>query len=237
MLAQIESLTPRHFKILDYAIEGRTSQDIAKTLGMHFTQVSKIMNSSCFVHQLAIRRKSYEQMHDTKLVDEEDEVMKSLKHAARDAASKIVNKMESEDEKISLRAAESVLDRAGYSKIIKDERKGNTNIGPVIILTDKDVTRIVDTIEIENTVGEHNGTSRAHEGSEEKNHVEEKEDDEQEEKVISRPAEHEQAETNKSSQRLGADELVPSQSQPVLSYLNDKTQLPRDGEKSPPACN
>ena len=237
MLAQIESLTPRHFKILDYAIEGRTPGDIAESLSMHLTQVSKIMHSPCFVHQLAIRRKLYEEKHDSMVVDEEDEVMKSLKQAAKDAASKIINKISSDDDKISLRAAESVLDRTGYSKIIKDERKGNTNIGPVIILTDKDVTRIVDTIEIENSAnitGEQDGTTRPHEGSEEENQVKEK-DDGQEEEEIEKPAEHEQAETISPSSATGPDNSAPCTSQSVsLSSKDVVIARPVHGTMAPP---
>ncbi len=62
-----------------------------------------------------------------------------LDGAAVDAAKKQIDLLESPNESVSLRAAESILDRTGHSKVIKTEGK---YVSANIILDEKAVERL-----------------------------------------------------------------------------------------------
>jgi len=149
MRAAIEQLTPRHFKILDYLIDGWTPKRISEKLFITQTQISVIMNSPCFKHQLAMRRALYEERKNEEQVEEEDEVMKLLKESAKMAAEKLKASISNVDAKIAIHASTEVLDRAGYGKVVKSASQ-TANIGPVLILSVKDANRIIETIELDN---------------------------------------------------------------------------------------
>lgn len=149
MERSIKTLMPRHFKILDYLIDGWTAKMIGEKLGMGQSQLSVVINSPSFKHQLAMRRQLYEETKAEKQVEEEDGVMDILKKSARDAANKLKMSIKSTDEKIAVRASSEILDRAGYGKVI-NSGPANQNIGPVLILSGKDANRIIETIELDN---------------------------------------------------------------------------------------
>lgn len=142
---QITTLTLRHYKIVDYAIRGLTPNQIAEKINMSRSQVSVIMNSPTFKHECAIRRAIYEEKVDNKTVEEEDEVVKALKEGAINAAKKLVGHIESDNDKVSVRSCEAVLDRTGYAK--KEDAK--IAIGPTIIIDEKSAKRIVESIELD----------------------------------------------------------------------------------------
>jgi len=121
-------------------------QRIAETLGMTRTQVSIIVHSPTFKHEYALRRAIVEEREDKKVGEEEDEVLRTLKAGAVNAANKLVHHIDSIEDTISIRSCEAILDRSGYGK--KVERGGDVNIGPTIVIGEKEARRIVESIEI-----------------------------------------------------------------------------------------
>lgn len=143
---QITSLTLRHYKIVDYAIQGWTPNQISEKLKMSRSMVSVVMNSPTFKHECALRRAIYEDKIDDKTITDEDEVTKALREGAISAAHKLVGHIESTDDKVSVRSCAEVLDRTGYAK--KEDTK--IAIGPTIIINEKSAKRIIESIELDN---------------------------------------------------------------------------------------
>lgn len=143
MKHQIKSLTPRHFKIVDLCVRGWAAIDIAKHLKMTGPSVSVIMNSPTFKHEFALRRAIFEDRDNQSIIDEEDEVTKTLREGARAAAQKLVQHIDSIEESISVKSCAEVLDRTGYIKKGDDKK---TIIAPTIIINDKDGQKLAETM-------------------------------------------------------------------------------------------
>jgi len=143
----IASLTPRHLKIVDLAVKGWTEKQIAEFLGMGKQQVSIIFNSPTFKHEFAIRRSIFEEKMDKEQSDKEDEVAKLLKEGAIKAARTLVGHIDSADDSISVRSSTEILDRTGYSK--KADKQIEV-LGPTIVINNKDATRIIESIKLDN---------------------------------------------------------------------------------------
>ncbi len=154
----IISMNPRHFKILDYTIEGWTVPRIAEQLSMSRVQVSLVVNSPTFRHEYAIRRSIYEEQRNNEVIKEEDTVTQTLKDGAIEAAKKLVVHIDSPDDSISVRSCAEVLDRAGYHKKVDS---AHNQTGPIIIVNTKDAALIVETIEMDNLSVVDNSCERA----------------------------------------------------------------------------
>lgn len=139
----VERLTSRHYAILDLAIAGATNTEIAEKVKMSRAQVGIIQNSPCFKHQFALRRKLVEEKNDEKQAISLDKTRTMLESSALMAAEKIVHHINSSDDKTSLRAAESILDRTGYPKETKVE--GN-KVGLTIVLDNKQMVTLNETL-------------------------------------------------------------------------------------------
>lgn len=139
----IKSLTPRHFKILDLCHKGLNGSQIAEQIGMSSRQVRLVLGSPSFKHELAIRRASSIEREDDKAEREEDEVIRTLKQNTKNAVDKLVSHMESDDDKISLKASESILDRGGY---MKKEDKSNQQNSAIIVINPEHAQIIMETI-------------------------------------------------------------------------------------------
>ena len=109
-------LTPRHYKILDFAIAGLNASSIAERLSMSRGQVSLILASPSFQHQFAIRRQAEEDSQANSNASHIDEVKEELQSSALAAAKKLISGLDSVDEKISMKSATELLDRTGYPK-------------------------------------------------------------------------------------------------------------------------
>lgn len=143
----MEQLTPRAAQIMDLAIQGLTSGQIAQRLEMSPPYISTIMGAANFQHQLSIRREKLEGRIDDKVVNATVEAGSILKENAVRAAQKIVDLVENDNNPLALRASESILDRIGVSKKVDG---GATMVQQVVIIDDKTARAIQETLEMEN---------------------------------------------------------------------------------------
>ncbi len=142
----LATLTPRHFKIVDLALKGWRPVDIAEHLSMSPRQVSTVMNSPTFSHELAIRRSVYEDQTAEETASAEDEVTRVLKEGAVKAADKLVKHIDSIDDSISVKSCAEVLDRSGYGK---KRDMTNINVGSTVIINSEDARRIAESIDLD----------------------------------------------------------------------------------------
>ncbi len=140
---QIISLNPRHYKILELCLRGFTNKQIADYLGMSAMQISNVINSPSFQHELAIRRSQLETMSNESIVDSLDDVTRFIRDGARQAVQRLVNCVDSPDESIALRASQDVLDRAGYPRVSRVESRSMS-----VNLSSADAELIRDTLNI-----------------------------------------------------------------------------------------
>ena len=112
----IIKMTPRHYKILDYAIAGLKPSQIASKLGMTASVIGTIINSPSFQHQFSIRRTLEEENQTTRNTDIIDETVQLLQSNTKAAAQKLIDGLSATDEKIVIKSATEILDRGGYPK-------------------------------------------------------------------------------------------------------------------------
>jgi len=136
MTFSLQKLNPRHYKILDMCLQGLQAVDIASQLKMSPTQINNIIRSPSFQHQFALRRQKLESIQDT---TEVDSVKQLLKQNAEKAASKLVDCINSDDERIAIKSASEILDRSGYPK----EQQQNVQDNSVNIIISADELSIL----------------------------------------------------------------------------------------------
>lgn len=141
MEQSIQSLNPRHYTIVELCLRGWTNKQIAEHLSMSQTQVSVVINSPSFQHELAIRRSKLADISNNAINDSIDEVTEEIKRGTKDAVRRLIRCIDSPDEGIAVRASAEILDRSGYGKVTKIESK---NIS--INITAEDAKRIADTL-------------------------------------------------------------------------------------------
>ena len=139
-------LNPRYAKIQDMCMQGLKPGQIAERLGLTLPWVSTVINSPNFQHQLSIRRKAFEEVHDQQVINSEKEAADVLKENARRAAQKMVDLLDGDKQEIQIKAAGDILDRVGPSKQTKNE---NTNSN-VVLIDAKMATVINETFEMDN---------------------------------------------------------------------------------------
>ncbi len=144
---QVLKLMPRHYKILDYAIAGWKPTEIAQEMGMARSQISIVMNSPSFQHQFAIRRREYETVQHEHQSNKIDEVANALKENALAAADKLISGIASPDEKIALKSATELLDRAGYPK--EQKVSGDVGAKTQIIVNSVDLNNLKESLDLD----------------------------------------------------------------------------------------
>lgn len=106
---QVTALTPRHREIMRRLLEGATYVDVAQEMGLHKQTIYLIASSKLFMEEL----KKMESEATFNVVQRADalagEALDILKILMRTANQDAIKKS----------AADSILDRAGYSKIEK----------------------------------------------------------------------------------------------------------------------
>lgn len=116
MSHSIHRLLPRHFKVLDFVIQGLSAGEIAKALSMERSTVSSIIRSPVFQTELATRRKAINRERDSLQAVEEitarDRAQAILEEALPKAAQKHLDLLGSEDQAIAQRSANAILDKA-----------------------------------------------------------------------------------------------------------------------------
>ena len=137
----IQQLNNRHYKILEYCLNGLTNKQIAEKLGMGCTQVSIVINSPSFQHELSIRRATVENMRDDSRASAIDDVEAMIKEGAKNAIQRILGGIGSADEGIAIKSSIEILDRAGYPKVNRIESR-NLNV----VISGEDALRIQQTM-------------------------------------------------------------------------------------------
>lgn len=138
----IKSMNQRHFKILNLYFRGMPVNKIAEHLEMSPRQISLIVNSPSFRHEISIKRAQTETFEDDVIKQDEDAVLKTLKDNTLNAVTKLCNHLDSPDDKTSMKASLEILDRTGYVK--KEQQKQQATVA--IIINNKDSAVIRETI-------------------------------------------------------------------------------------------
>lgn len=106
---QVTALTPRHREIMRRLLEGATHKEIAQQMGLHPQTIYLISSSQLFIAEL----RKMEAEATFEIIKRADalagEALDVLKRIMRDSKLDAVRKA----------AADSILDRAGYSKVEK----------------------------------------------------------------------------------------------------------------------
>lgn len=108
----IQRMMPRHFRIMDLVLQGKTCVQIGKELGCHPDTVTNVSHSPIFQDELARRRARIERQRDDAAAVETFQAKQVIEEAAVDAARAQVDALESPQATIKLRAADAILDRA-----------------------------------------------------------------------------------------------------------------------------
>lgn len=144
---QIQQLTPRHYAILDLVILGKNSAQISEQLKMSKTQVNLVLSSPCFKHQAGIQRSLHEEKISDQAVKNLDQTRTELINNTLAAAQALTSGLNSVDDKIKIKSAESILDRTGYPKETKIEGGTNTNI----FIDQKNINILKETLDMVNS--------------------------------------------------------------------------------------
>ena len=111
MPRDLERLTATHHRIMDMHLAGVRVCDIARELEMTEKSVSRICSAPAFQEIAARRRAASETLAADLQVVGACKAREVLDGAATDAATAIVRLLDSDNEGVRLKAAESVLDR------------------------------------------------------------------------------------------------------------------------------
>lgn len=117
MSYEIKKLLPRHYKIMDLLLLGKKQKEIAREVNLSEQAVSSIVNSRIFKEQLPFRKKQVEQKPDKDGLSAGDLLHRALVTSAK----RLCQMLYSEDDRVALRAAMDILDRAGYPKCLRTQ--------------------------------------------------------------------------------------------------------------------
>ena len=129
MSYEIKKLLPRHIKIMDLKILGLKQKEIARELDLSEQAVSSIVRSKVFQEHLPQRRRELAQVSDSDEGYEPTSVLSRLHRSALPSATRLVELLGSDDERIALAAARAILDRAGYGAV-----KGEYNMKTTVFV-------------------------------------------------------------------------------------------------------
>lgn len=145
---QLQTLSPRHLRIMDYLIAGWKLIDIAKAMKCTTQNIQDVKRSTLFQDELAQKRAILDsQVQDSlaRTVSDSEYVNETLQKGARDAVNKLVGFVTGDDEcspSIARQSASDILDRAGFPKMTKTENTQNT----IFVLDQDDLDRMEQTI-------------------------------------------------------------------------------------------
>lgn len=112
---EIQRMLPRHFRILELTLHGLSRSQVAEEIGMSPEGVGLILKSPIFQSELSRQREELlGKTQEAAQVATEHSVARAqeiLQGAASQAAEKHVTLLQSEDEAIAQRSANSILDR------------------------------------------------------------------------------------------------------------------------------
>ena len=148
---ELQTLSSRHYRIMDYLLAGWKLVDIAKAMSCTTQNIQDVKRSRIFQDELAQKRAildSQVQENLAKSVSDSEYVNEALKSGARAAVDKLCGFVNGTDEcspSIARQSASDILDRAGYPKLTKTENTSNT----IFVLDQDDLARIEKTIAID----------------------------------------------------------------------------------------
>lgn len=115
--AELKTLLPRHYRILDLLLEGKSNVEVAEAVGMSSGAISAINASPLFQHELAKRRDHLRKVHEDTSVQSIHKARSILNEAAGRAAGLLSDQVDHADPNVAQRASVNILDRVlGQSK-------------------------------------------------------------------------------------------------------------------------
>jgi len=139
MSYEIKKLLPRHYKIMDLLLLlGKKQKEIAEELSLTEQTVSSVVNSRVFKEHLPGRMAEF-----LEKPGEDGVSAGELLHSRlADAAKRLCEMLDSDDDRVALRAAQDILDRGGHAKITRT----NSVRQSIVLIDDKTAKRIEQTI-------------------------------------------------------------------------------------------
>ena len=116
---RIQRLLPRHFKIMDLELQGRSKKEIAKLLGIKLNTVSLVSQSPLYQDRFAKRRRAIEKEHDQALASTVVKARDAFEQSSLDAAMVHIEALNSEDIRTAQLSANQILDRVGIVKPVE----------------------------------------------------------------------------------------------------------------------
>lgn len=148
---ELQTLSSRHFRIMDHLLAGWKLVDIAKTMGCTTQNIQDIKGSRIFQDELAIKRSILDgQVSDglAKSVSNVEYVNQALADGSRKAVDKLMGFISGDElcsPAIARQSASDILDRAGHARLTKTENTNNT----IFVLDQDDLERIEKTINLD----------------------------------------------------------------------------------------
>ena len=113
MTARIRRLLPRHHRIIDLALEGKSRKEIAEIVALTARAISNITGSPVFQNELSRRRRELERKTNEAIARTLTEVRQRAGAAAMGAVDTHLRLLRSKDPRVAQKAAMEILDRAG----------------------------------------------------------------------------------------------------------------------------
>ena len=149
MSYNLKTLNPRHYKIIELCLRGKTNKQIADELSMTSNAVSIITSSPNFQREFAIQKVILDERKIDSIAVEssvKNTVEEKLKEATRDAVDKLTKTINSDDESLAMKAALEVLDRGGHPKSTKVENVETLHVN----LSDEAADRLAKALLLDN---------------------------------------------------------------------------------------
>lgn len=135
----IKRLNARHYHILGLFLNGFSIPQVAKEVNMSSVMIKVIYNSPSFQHQLALRQQRRDEIMDNRSVEQEITAKQLLKQSAVDAACRLIEGIDSENDKLAVKCASDILDRTGHER--PTSARQSPNVAVVISTPDADLIR------------------------------------------------------------------------------------------------
>lgn len=133
-----QRLLPNHYAIQDLYLAGLKAEEIATRVNLTSRQVRNILNTPQFQHELALRRSKIEQSVDQTLVQAHEDVASIIRDQTIQAARKLGELIDSQNESVARQAANDILDRGGYPKVTKSDVSQQQSV-----VVDADQARVI----------------------------------------------------------------------------------------------
>lgn len=155
-MSTINALSQHHYKMLEYCLRGWTNAQIAEAVGMSSPQVSLVLSSPCFQHELAMRRGQLTELSNQEIVAADAEVTAEIRRHTLEAAKRLGAIVHDDAAKHAdqIRAAEAILDRGGQPRVQRQESKGT-----VLMLSAADLQLLQESLALAQEGGNPNASS------------------------------------------------------------------------------